>query len=87
IVTHALTDHIVFDGKKAVGVEWLEGDSSAPSKAMANKEVLLCAGAIASPQILQRSGVGNPELLRQFDIPLVHALPGVGENLQDHLEM
>ena len=82
-----MTDHIIFDGKRAVGVEWLEGDSSAPSKAMANKEVLLCAGAIASPQILQRSGVGNPELLRQFDIPLVHALPGVGENLQDHLEM
>lgn len=41
----------------------------------------------ASPQILQRSGVGNPELLRQFDIPVVHDLPGVGENLQDHLEM
>jgi choline dehydrogenase len=49
--------------------------------------VLLCAGAIASPQILQRSGVGNAELLKQFDIPLVHDLPGVGENLQDHLEM
>lgn len=49
--------------------------------------MLLCAGAIASPQILQRSGVGNPELLRQFDIPVVHDLPGVGENLQDHLEM
>ncbi len=76
-----------FAGKRAVGVEWLEGDSTAPSKATASKEVLLCAGAIASPQILQRSGVGNPDLLRQFDIPLVHALPGVGENLQDHLEM
>ncbi|MDY8155129.1 choline dehydrogenase [Escherichia coli] len=44
-------------------------------------------GAIASPQILQRSGVGNAELLAEFDIPLVHELPGVGENLQDHLEM
>jgi choline dehydrogenase len=87
IRTHALTDHIIFAGKRAVGVEWLEGDSTAPSKATASKEVLLCAGAIASPQILQRSGVGEPELLRQFDIPLVHALPGVGENLQDHLEM
>ncbi len=87
IRTHALTDHIIFAGKRAVGVEWLEGESTIPSKATANKEVLLCAGAIASPQILQRSGVGNPELLRQFDIPVVHDLPGVGENLQDHLEM
>ncbi|MCV4861038.1 GMC family oxidoreductase N-terminal domain-containing protein, partial [Escherichia coli] len=81
------TDHIIFAGKRAVGVEWLEGESTIASKATANKEVLLCAGAIASPQILQRSGVGNPELLRQFDIPVVHDLPGVGENLQDHLEM
>ncbi len=75
IRTHALTDHIIFAGKRAVGVEWLEGESTIPSKATANKEVLLCAGAIASPQILQRSGVGNPELLRQFDIPVVHDLP------------
>ncbi|ENE5284457.1 choline dehydrogenase [Escherichia coli] len=87
IRTHAMTDHIFFDGKRAVGVEWLEGDSTIPTRAAANKEVLLCAGAIASPQILQRSGVGNAELLAEFDIPLVHELPGVGENLQDHLEM
>ena len=72
IRTHAMTDHIIFDGKRAVGVEWLEGESTIPSKATAKKEVLLCAGAIASPQILQRSGVGNAELLKQFDIPLVH---------------
>lgn len=70
-----------------MGVEWLEGESTIPSRATANKEVQLCAGAIASPQILQRSGVGSAELLKQFDIPLVHDLPGVGENLQDHLEM
>jgi choline dehydrogenase-like flavoprotein len=82
-----MTDRILFEGKRAVGVEWLEGESTIPSKATANKEVLLSAGAIASPQILQRSGVGNAELLKQFDIPLVHDLPGVGENLQDHLEM
>ncbi|MFP1558256.1 GMC family oxidoreductase N-terminal domain-containing protein [Escherichia coli] len=52
IRTHAMTDHIIFDGKRAVGVEWLEGDSTIPTRATANKEVLLCAGAIASPQIL-----------------------------------
>ncbi|STQ45535.1 Choline dehydrogenase [Ewingella americana] len=49
--------------------------------------MLLCGGAIASPQILQRSGVGPSELLNSLDIPVVHDLPGVGENLQDHLEM
>ena len=48
IRTHAMTDHIIFDGKRAVGVEWLEGDSTIPTRATANKEVLLCAGAIAS---------------------------------------
>ncbi|WP_340278396.1 choline dehydrogenase [Pantoea agglomerans] len=87
IITHATTDRIIFDGKRAVGVEYLQGDSNTINKVTARREVLLCAGAIASPQILQRSGVGSPELLKQFDIPLVHDLPGVGENLQDHLEM
>src|SRR5690606_7129355 len=58
-----------------------------PVSARARREVLLCGGAIASPQILQRSGVGPADLLRDLDIPVVHELPGVGENLQDHLEM
>lgn len=87
IITHALTDHIVFEGKRAVGVAWLEGDSTSTVQARARKEVLLCAGAIASPQILQRSGVGPASLLKAMDVPVVHDLPGVGENLQDHLEM
>jgi len=87
IITHATTDRIVFEGKRAVGVEYLKGKSNDIQLAKAKQEVLLCAGAIASPQILQRSGVGNPELLQEFDIPVVHPLPGVGENLQDHLEM
>ena len=52
----------------------------------ANKEVILSAGAIQSPQILQLSGVGPAKLLQEFNIPLVHDLPGVGENLQDHLQ-
>ncbi|ASM11203.1 MULTISPECIES: choline dehydrogenase [Serratia] len=87
IVTHALTDHIVFDGKRAVGVNYLQGDSNQLTHAKARREVLLCAGAIASPQILQRSGVGPAALLKSLDINVVHDLPGVGENLQDHLEM
>ncbi|MBU1489659.1 MAG: choline dehydrogenase [Gammaproteobacteria bacterium] len=87
IVTHALTDRILFEGKRAVGVAYLKGESNAVNEARARREVLLCSGAIASPQILQRSGVGPAELLRSLDIPVVHDLPGVGENLQDHLEV
>ncbi|PKX81427.1 choline dehydrogenase [Pectobacterium peruviense] len=85
IVTHALTDKILFDGKRAVGVAYFKGENAQTAKA--RREVLLCAGAIASPQILQRSGVGPKDLLQGLDIPVVHDLPGVGENLQDHLEM
>ncbi|KQN47739.1 choline dehydrogenase [Serratia sp. Leaf50] len=87
IVTHATTDRILFDGKKATGVSYLKGDDVKPIEVRAKREVLLCGGAIASPQILQRSGVGPAALLNSLDIPVVHDLPGVGENLQDHLEM
>lgn len=87
IVTHATTDRIVFEGKRAVGVSYLVGKSTNPVQARARKEVLLSAGAIASPQILQRSGVGPAELLKKHNVPVVHDLPGVGENLQDHLEV
>ncbi|MFZ3185062.1 MAG: choline dehydrogenase [Pseudomonas sp.] len=87
IVTHALTERILFEGKRASGVAYLQGDSDTSVSVQARREVLLCGGAIASPQILQRSGVGPADLLRDLDIPVVHDLPGVGENLQDHLEM
>ncbi|BBG58543.1 choline dehydrogenase [Providencia rustigianii] len=87
IVTHATTDIIEFDGKKAVGVKYYRGKSQQPTHATARKEVLLCAGAIASPQILQRSGIGPEAILKEFNILPVHILEGVGENLQDHLEM
>ncbi|MDN6296399.1 MAG: choline dehydrogenase [Halomonas sp.] len=85
IETHALTDVIEFDGKRATGVRYSR--KGQPVQAHARREVLLCAGAIASPQILQRSGIGAASLLEALDITPVHALPGVGENLQDHLEM
>ncbi|KPD02279.1 choline dehydrogenase [Moellerella wisconsensis] len=87
IVTHATTDVIEFEGKTAKGVRYFIGESNTPVQAQARKEVLLCAGAIASPQILQRSGIGPQEVLQQFNIPEVQVLPGVGQNLQDHLEM
>lgn len=85
IVTNALTDRILFADKRAIGVAYLLNDK--PQQATAKREVLLCAGAIASPPILQRSGVGAAALLNELDIPLVHDLPGVGANLQDHLEI
>ena len=87
IVTHALTDRILFGGKRAIGVAYLHGNGSEPVTAHARREVLICSGAIASPQLLQRSGVGPVALLRDLDIPVVLDLPGVGANLQDHLEM
>lgn len=88
IITHAMTNRILFNGKQAIGVEYIQGANlNNLHQVYANKEVLLCAGAIASPQILQRSGVGASTLLQSLDIPVVHDLPGVGENLQDHLEM
>ncbi len=85
IVTHATTDRILFSGRRAQGVVYLDG--RAQITVHARREVLLCSGAIASPQILQRSGVGPGAWLREFDIPVVLDLPGVGQNLQDHLEM
>ncbi len=85
IVTGALTDRILFEGRRASGVAYLKGGR--PAEARARREVLVCSGAIASPQLLQRSGVGPADLLRGLDVPVVLDLPGVGENLQDHLEI
>ncbi|GLU31894.1 choline dehydrogenase [Trinickia caryophylli] len=85
IVTRAQTDRVLFSGKRATGVAYLHHGTQLT--AHARREVLVCAGAIASPQILQRSGVGPAEWLRELEIPLVLDLSGVGRNLQDHLEM
>ena len=85
IVTRALIDVILFSGQRAEGVAWEQHGQQ--HRSFARREVLLCAGAIASPQILQRSGVGAGQLLRRLGIAVRHELPGVGENLQDHLEL
>lgn len=87
ICIYVLIDYIIFVGKCVVGVEWLEGESMILLKVMVNKEVLLCVGVIVLLQILQCFGVGNLELFRQFDILVVYDFFGVGENLQDYLEM
>jgi choline dehydrogenase len=85
LVIHALVHRIVFDGKKAVGVEFSRGGpGGAVERADAGREVILSAGAVGSPHILQLSGVGDPAHLGKIGVPVVHALPGVGRNMQDH---
>ncbi|MDN0083740.1 choline dehydrogenase, partial [Crenobacter sp. SG2305] len=83
--TRALADRILFNGKRAIGVAYLQGDT--PREARARREVIVSNGAIASPQLLLRSGVGNADELSAMGIDPVIDLKGVGENLQDHLEM
>ncbi len=80
----AHTTKILFEGKKAVGVEYTKNRQIHKVKA---GEVICCAGAINSPQLLQLSGVGEAEHLNKLGIEVVHDSPGVGENLQDHLEV
>lgn len=83
--TRALTGQILFQGTRAVGVVYFRGDRRC--QARAEREVLLCGGAIASPQILLRSGVGPADELSALGIAVTCDLPGVGRNLQDHLEL
>ena len=80
----ALVTRVVFEGRRAVGVEVSERGGLETVRA---GEVILCGGAINSPQLLQLSGVGNGDELRALGVDVVHHLPGVGENLQDHLEV
>jgi choline dehydrogenase len=84
VETHARATRLVFDGKRADGVIYRRRGEELTARA--RREILLCAGALQSPQLLQLSGVGAPSLLHQFGIPTVHELRGVGENLQDHLQ-
>jgi choline dehydrogenase len=81
---HAFATRILFEGRRAVGVEYRRG--GATRAARARREVIVSAGSINSPQLLKLSGVGPAAELREHGIPVVHDLPGVGENLQDHIE-
>jgi choline dehydrogenase len=83
--THAHATQIIFEGKRAVGVRYAKGGrGGVPVEVRARKEVILSGGAYNSPQLLQLSGVGSPELLREHGIEVRHALASVGEGLQDH---
>jgi choline dehydrogenase len=83
--TEAHATRVMFDGTRAVGIEYRH--AGLLREARAAREVILAAGAIQSPQLLQLSGVGPADLLQGLGIPVVAHLPGVGENLQDHLQL
>jgi choline dehydrogenase len=85
IEAQAQAEKVLFEGARAVGVQYRQNGQSLTVNA--RREVILSAGALQSPQLLQLSGVGPADLLKKFNIPTVHALPGVGENLQDHLQI
>jgi choline dehydrogenase len=82
IETGALTDALVLEGKRCVGVRYSVGGDT--REARASRNVVISAGTINSPQLLELSGIGQPERLRDLGIEVRHALPGVGENLRDH---
>lgn len=85
ILTDVLVQRVILKSKVATGIEYLiKGDTKVIN---ANIEVILCAGSIGSPQLLQLSGIGPKNVLKDAGVELQHELPGVGENLQDHLEV
>jgi len=85
-ITGARTSRIIIENGRATGVEYVDEKTREKKAVLADKEVLLCAGAVQSPQVLQLSGIGDPEELARHGVPVVHALKGVGANLQDHLD-
>ena len=85
VVTGALVSRIAIQGRRATGVEWLQGNL--PCRAWANAEVILTAGSINSPKLLELSGIGQKARLAGLGVDVVHDLQGVGENLQDHLQI
>lgn len=84
VITQARATKILFEGKRAIGVAYQQGRRLL--RVMAKREVIVCGGAFGSPQLLQLSGVGRPEDITPHGIKMVHELPGVGQNLQDHLD-
>ena len=84
VITLAHANRILFEANRAIGVEYRRGRRTHVVK---GREIISCGGAFNSPQLLQLSGIGDPDHLASLGIPVVSALPGVGENMQDHLEV
>jgi choline dehydrogenase-like flavoprotein len=85
LITRATVDRIVFEGRRATGIRIRRNGTE--ETLFARREIILSAGAVASPTILERSGIGDGARLQLLGIPVVHHSPGVGENLQDHLQL
>ena len=83
--THAM--RIVVEAERAVAVEYVEGKQREPTTVRCEREILVTAGAIGSPSLLMRSGIGNADDLKTVGVEAVHDLPGVGRNLQDHMDV
>jgi len=82
VLPNAVAVRVLLDGKRATGIEYRQGEAT--RKVLARREVVLSAGPMASPHLLELSGIGNSDILQQHGIGVVHHLPGVGENLSDH---
>lgn len=83
VVTEAATRKVILEGKRCVGVMYEKDGQKITARA--GKEVILCAGAVATPQLLELSGIGKPDILQAHGIEVLHALPAVGENFRDHI--
>ena len=83
IITEAMTQRLVMDGKRCVGVVYKQDGQVHTAKC--KREVILSAGAVSSPQILELSGIGKPEVLQKYGVEVQHELPAVGENFRDHI--
>jgi choline dehydrogenase len=79
---YAQATNLVLEGKRIVGIDYAVNGK--PRRSMVGREIVLSAGSVQSPQLLELSGIGQPEILKQYGIEVAHELPGVGENLQDH---
>ena len=86
VQTRATATRVICEGRRAVGIEYRLPDGTL-RRVRAAREVLLAGGAINSPQLLELSGIGSAQNLKRFELPVVHDLPGVGESLQDHLQV
>ena len=84
VLTRAVSSRVLIEDRRAVGVAYTRGNEA--GRVRARREVIVSAGAFGSPQLLLLSGIGPPEQLQTLGIPLAHALPGVGKNLQDHID-
>ncbi|MDO9526121.1 MAG: GMC family oxidoreductase N-terminal domain-containing protein [Gemmobacter sp.] len=85
VVTHAQAEKILFDGSRATGIRYRQGGNILEARARA--EVILCSGSIGTPQLMQLSGLGPADLLQSLGIEVRRDMPGVGGNLQDHLQL